>query len=270
MSLFKDVFKDYFNSFKVKSDFLYTLIVDAVLVAAVVIIFSLIVAPLNEQAQEISGGRTPTALQSYLLSLPQQELQEYAGELRAFTIKLISALILLPIFVFLLYSFEQAVVWSLINKKEFNFRQHWKWNLVNVVLLLIFTAFLIGYLIIGRLILVFVDNVITGNFVNGLIMLLFFTAFLLIAFLSYNSFVETRMVWSSVGSAFRKIKVNFKNVAAVYLFAFLTIVVLQLVQIPLRNYYFVYPNVSLYVNVALFVLWAAWFRMYAVKIIGIS
>ena len=47
--------------------------------------------------------------------------------------------------------------------------------------------------------------------------------------------------------------------------AFLTISVLQAVQLPFRTFFFLRPQLALYINLALFLVWLAWLRQWVAR-----
>jgi len=80
---------------------------------------------------------------------------------------------------------------------------------------------------------------------------------LMLAFLAKRNVARTHMVWSSIGDAFAELKKKKR----LFLYGTLTLILLQVVQIPLKNWFFIYPTYGIIVQLFIFVLFSSWLRM---------
>src|SRR3990167_1672653 len=77
---------------------------------------------LRNAAQELTAGQSAETFQNYLLSLPPEQLALFSGQLKGFVLQFFAFVIVVPIIMFLLYCISRAVVWHLLEEKEWNVR----------------------------------------------------------------------------------------------------------------------------------------------------
>jgi hypothetical protein len=264
--------KIFYNSFRLKGNFVYTLIIDVLFIIITAFIFNSLSTYISNKAAALTGGRDAGALHNFIISQPEAQLQLFGDQLSSFVTQFVGILILLPIITFLLYSASRSILWHFLLNKEFKFKQHWKWNLLNLIILLLFVAWAIIFLIVKIMLAFFLTTASTSvlDAVNGIQILIFLTPFLAFLFITYAKFTNTRKVLHSIGASFKTIKTKFKCFAAASLLPFGVILILQLIQIPFHEQYFIYPQLSLYINAAIFLIWLAWFRIYTIQQINDS
>ena len=103
------------------------------------------------------------------------------------------------------------------------------------------------------------------NVANGILLLLALTVLLFIIFRSYHAFSGSRKVFRSIGAAFSVFRRTPGQAWFALTAAFLTISVLQAVQLPFRTFFFLRPQLALYLNLALFLVWLAWLRQWVAR-----
>ncbi len=250
-----DYFKDYLNSFKLKSMFLYTLVVDALTWLLIGVMFYWVGNNVRSRLQLLTGGMAADVFQQYFLSLSPEQIPIFSAQLKTAMIQLAGFIFVLPIVALLLYSLSRAILWNMLLNREFHFKQHWKWNLLNIVLLFIaavlFIAFVFLQLLAARV-----------PVLSSLLGFLLVVGFVALMFVAYRHFAHTRKVFESIGMAFKAFKR--KDFYVVLLFGAVTLFLMRFVQYPFREQLFIYPNAGLYVSLLIFLLWLSWFRMYVV------
>ncbi len=261
----------YRSSFSLGKAFFATLAVDSICLAIISILFSLAVQLFRRRTVALSGGMTPEAFQSFLLSLQPEQLQAYTAQLQSFVVQFLGIILLLPLLFFLLFSLSRALNWHLISGRplgSFRFRQHWKWNLLNLALLPVAAGIIVVMIVVRVVIGIFTASPAVFNVANGILILLALTVLLFIVFHSYHVFSGSRKVFRSVGAAFSVFKKHPGPAWFAIAAAFLTIAVLQAVQLPFRTFFFLRPQLALYLNLAMVLVWIAWFRQWVAKTAG--
>ena len=254
-------FRHYIHSFKVGSDFLYTLAVDSLCILLLGFMIAEAGQWIARTAFTITGGRSSEELQTYILSLPAEQLTAVTGQFRSLALELIAVMVLLPIFALLLFSLCQMLIWSILSHKSFSFEKYWKWVVLSFLSIIsLFGAF--ALLIFTRLLLSFVT---TWDSASGFVLIIILCGFFAINFIICQEFVHSLMIWKSVGHAFTLIAQNRKHSLMVFGFGLLTLFVLQIIQYPFSEQLYFHPQVSLAVQFALFVIWLAWMRNFVVQ-----
>jgi hypothetical protein len=253
--------KQYAQSFRLKSIYWYTLAVDLLTALIIGGLGFGILNKVSQQAIAVTGGRDSLALQNYVLSLTSEQAVLFQQQLKSLAINTIGAFIIIPLAGILLYSFSRSVLWHIISDTPFVFRKHWKWNLFTLVILILF-SFWTFLMVIVRTVVTLPLSARTASGVSGVVLLLFASVFFVWLFLASHHSVQSRKVWKSVGHGFHTIKKQFKKVAAVWFFGFVTLFLLQAVQWPFAEWLFVHAQAGLVITWVLFILWLAWFRLY--------
>lgn len=261
-SNFKKELKQYLHSFKLKSRFLYTFIIDGLYWLIIYLIFNLLHKYFSQKAESFGGGRTAAQLKQYLVTATPEQAQTILVEMKAYFFTLIISVALFIILAFLVFSLSRALIWHLLHKKKFSFKKHFKWNLLNFILL-IFTIPMFLLVIIINFIINFVirPSVNTGLILTGIVQLVIFLAFIYLVFLIYSNFTQKHQIWSSIGSAFETITKKFKKTAFSYIFTFITFGILTVILTALT------PHLSFITNLSfiVYLLALAWLRIYITK-----
>jgi len=251
--------KNYLTSFKLKSMFIYTLTVDALTWLTIGGLFYLLSVQLKNRLNVLTGGMSPEAFKQHILSLSPEQAQLFAMQLKVIVVQLAVFIIVLPIVALLLYSLSRAILWNMLLDKKFVFRHHWKWNLLNIVMLFIavglFLLFLVVTMIIGL--------VISSQAVNSVLAFLLVVCFFVLLFLICRNFTNTPRVFESVGAGFKALKQ--KEFYVAWLFGAATLFILRFVLYPFREQLFIYQDAALVAGAVIVLLWLSWFRMYVVS-----
>ncbi|HLC19901.1 MAG TPA: hypothetical protein VJK72_03205 [Candidatus Nanoarchaeia archaeon] len=212
-------------------------------------------------AQELTAGQSPETFQNYLLSLPPEQLAAFAGQLKAFVIQFFALVVVVPIALFLVFAVSRAVVWHLLEKREWHVRYR-RWigmSLIAVVL------FVVAFAIYGVLKLIFASFL--GNtllsIVNVLVLSLLWCGYLIMKFTAFSFFMKHDAIWSSWGHAFAQLK-HRRNLIVLGS-AVALLIVLQIVQYPLRSWYFLHPMGAIVVPLVLLLLFVTWLRLFVVN-----
>src|SRR3989338_2957249 len=216
-------FLRYLATFRVGSIYLHTLAVDVLtwLVIGGGVWFA--IQQLQEATVELTAGKTAETFQSYLLSLPPEQLAAFSGQLKAFVVQFIAWLVLVLLLVLL-------AAYAAVNVLL-------RWLIVSVF----------PYTIAGVFVQIAFACVLVG--------------FLLLKFLACKRFIETHKIWQSIGDAFGQLK----HYAFVFVSGVITLILLQLVQYPLRDFYFIYQAQGLVVQGLLFFVFVNWMRLFICK-----
>lgn len=256
-----DFINSYISSFKLKSMFLSTLAVDALTWLLIGGMFYWLGSLLKNRLSVVTGGMAPEAFQQYVLSLNAEQAQLVAAQIKTIVIQLSLFVVVLPILALLLYSLSRAILWNMLLGKDFTFRQHWKWNLLHIVLIFIAVCLFLLYLVVQTVI----DAFVPLQAISSVLGFMLVVGFVVLMFLSSNHFTHTRKVFESVVSGFKALKR--KDFYVAWAFGIATIFILRFVQYPFRSQLFIYQGAALVVGAVLVLLWLSWFRMYVVNVV---
>jgi len=253
-------FLRYLATFRVGSIYLHTLAVDVLtwLVIGGGVWFA--IQQLQEATVELTAGKTAETFQSYLLSLPPEQLAAFSGQLKAFVVQFIAWLVLVPILVLVVYALSRAVLWHVLNKKDFSHVHSLKWVGITLLLLVLLAAYAAVNVLLRWLIVSVFPYTIAGVFVQ-IAFACVLVGFLVLKFLACKRFIETHKIWQSIGDAFGQLKHH----AFVFVSGVITLILLQLVQYPLRDFYFIYQAQGLVVQGLLFLVFVNWMRLFICK-----
>jgi hypothetical protein len=276
-------FKDYLNSFKFNNRNWYCLVVDVIFAIILTIVFVVSGQILNSSANKISLGMDANGIKEYLLTAPINQVQAYSTNLQVFVITIIVLTILLLVITLFLYSLSRALIWNKLNNKKLTKKTYWRWNALNLALLI--PLFL--YWVVSIIILTLVSGIITlltrplANFAMlhptfmqnsiGIVMTLI-TSFLILLFLvftllTYNNFAKTHLVGKSMLHSYQKIIQNKKYALKIILFAIITSLVLGLITFGISKLPLI-SSVQMIIGVLLSLLYLAWLRIYLIKTIA--
>ncbi|MFH1682649.1 MAG: hypothetical protein ABIA37_02520 [Candidatus Woesearchaeota archaeon] len=254
--------KHYWDSFKLKKEHAYTLLVDVVfwlLMAISVILFGSL---LQKKAEALSNGQSPEQLQQMLLSMQPEQAQAFLSSLQGLVITFVIGAIIVVVGGLLLFSLSRKLIWDKLLGHKFDKKKYWRWNLLNLVLIipLVIYAFVFGLLrlLFGYLFSLFKSQVILDAFYN-LFNLAALLIFLMFIFLVYYSFSHKYKVWDSIGAAFGLFK---KKTWLMFLWALATAIVLSVVVWPIAYLLRYHSTLLIILNGAISVLFIIWLRVY--------
>jgi hypothetical protein len=254
--------KHYLRSLKAGSIHAYSLLVDLLYVGFITLITTGAARMATEQGLRIINAVPGKDLQQYVLSLPPEEMELFYIQIRNFVIQYVAAFILIPILALLLYSLSNALIWNRINKTSLTKKNYWRWNGLYLAMPLFMILFAIAF-IITRYILQYLP--FSPELIHGITLLIFLTAFLIFLFTVSFFFVKEYKVFQSIGHALHYLKTHKKRTLIQYAFALTTILILQLIQLPFRVYYFIYPTRALVIQVIILLVYLAWLRVYVAE-----
>ena len=267
------------NSFKLGKDFSYTFAADA-------ITFSLLYLILN-----VGSSWWLTKLQA-LLAIVQEASVLGAGQLPAVVpsptgtlfLVFIPPIVMVIIFLFL-FSYSRAVIWNHLLGKTVTAKTYWRWNVLNLSLLiplLLFTLLLVMvkvlfFVTLNQVVKIFplfylthttaVDNI--RLVLNYLVSFYLFLVFIAIVFSIYHNFARNYRIWNSIGAGFSQFNKNKKKILLALLLALVPALVLPLVILPISTQLlYAPPWVLIVLYIILFSIYLAWLRLYLLKIIS--
>ncbi len=277
----KRQFKVFFNSFKLGKDFWYTFLADTVAYSLIFTVFTLFAAYVREKSVEIMQGRSIEEIQQLAASGTEQ-LLPFLTEVRSFLLVSLTALLFLAIASFFLYSYSQAVIWNHLEKKKVSRKTYWRWNALNLALLLPLAGFGIVFVAVKIFLLLIIDA-IYGLFpvfyithtqmmdtirlvVTGIAGFYLILVFVLLILLIYHNFAKKYKVWEALSSGFIILKQKSRKAGFLLLFAAGTAEILTLLTSLLRQpLMYTTPLAAAIVNIIIAALFLAWLRLYVFK-----
>ncbi len=277
----KKQFRIFFNSFRLGENFGYTFLADAVTFSLIFTAFTLFASYVQEKSVEIMQGRSVEEIQQ-LAAAGTEQLLPFLTEVRFFLTWSLTALLVMVIASFGFYSYSQAVIWNHLQNKKVDRKTYWRWNALNLALLLPLAGFGIVFVVIKILLLLLID-IIYGLFpvfyithaqvmdtirmaatsIAGFYLILVFVLFIL---LIQHSFVRKYKVWESISSGFVLLKQKRKKAFILLLFAVGTAEILTLLTSLLRQpLMYTTPLAAAIVNIILVASFLAWLRLYVFK-----
>ncbi len=277
-------FKNYLDSFKLTKNHLFTFLIDAVLFSLIFFSFSYAGAVLQRKSVEVLQGKSAEEIQTLLASSSPEQLLPFLMQLKSFLIWSLIGIAALILISFLLFSFSQAVIWYHLLKKKLAFKNYWRWNLLDLFLIIPLVLFGLLYFIIRLLSAllinlgfslapkfnllhpVFMQNV--RLFINGTVNFFCSVIILVILLLICYQFAFKYKVWAAVGSGFSLLKRKWKNLGRLILFSTATGLVLMLITLPLKTALLNSPLILNVVNLVVALAFLAWLRIYLFKTIA--
>ncbi|GAF84563.1 unnamed protein product [marine sediment metagenome] len=216
----------------------------------------------------MSQGKTTEQLQQMLLSMDPGQAEAFLSNIKGFVITFVLGLIVILVGGLLLYSLSRKLIWDYLLEKKFNKKTYWRWNLLNLALiiplLIYFFAFGLVRLILGYLVSLFKSQVVSAVFYD-LVNLFFLFILVIFVFLVYYFFTEKYKVWESIGSAFNLIKTKWKDIQPMFLLIVGTAVVLSVVLWPIGKLFAYQQGVLIGINIVVSLLFIAWMRIYVLR-----
>ncbi|MBI2669297.1 hypothetical protein HYX14_05645 [Candidatus Woesearchaeota archaeon] len=274
-------FRQYLHSFRLGEKFWTIFLIDLLLVGSIAIIFSWFGGYVKEQSAALMQGQTPQEIQQLLMNQPEQ-LASFMANLKWFFVISFAGSILLLLFALFFYSWSQGLIWNLLREKKLTKSTYWRWNGLNlaliVPLLLYGILFLIVKLFFGFLFKSLISLSPTFYFrhsqlltavlqnLNALVSFLLMLVFFIWIFLIYYVFTEKYKAWNSIGEGFHLVRLHQKKLWKAALLMLLTAIVLTLLLWPVRS--LVSSSLaSSIIHVVAALLFLAWMRLYVVEAI---
>ena len=276
---FRLALKQFGASFRIPARFFLVLLLDLLYGLFVYGIFTLYSSLLQIKVLAVTGGQGLGQVQQLLTSGSAEQLGLIATSLQELAFLLIGGSVLFVVLVFFGFVLCQAVIWHVIlhahlipssrspPRTRLPWKPFWRWS--GLVLLSFLISFCLGA---GFAVLQLIIKSIIGiNAVASTLIFvltsLFVVLFLLFFFIVCAYFSHDSHVLLSFGRVFRLIFGWRLDFLFLLLFSFVVFAVLQLIQIPLQNQFFVYPALGIYVPLGLFVVYLGWLRGYVAGVI---
>lgn len=272
------------DSFKVGKDFAYTFAADIITFSLIFVVFSWFAAYVQQRSVTLMGGKSPEELSQILASAAPAQLLPFMSEVKTFLLTMFLGVLVLVVLSFLLFSYSRAVIWNHLENKKVTKKNYWRWNLLNLALLIPFCGFLIAFVIVKILVSVMVnllfglmpvfyvthvtlmDNIhLVINGVTSFYVVLFFVVLVLLV---YHSFVKKYKVWDSIMAGFSAFRQQGKKIWLLLLLATTTAGVLTLITLPIKQELLYSPLVSALVNIDITALFLAWLRLYLLRAVS--
>lgn len=226
-------------------------------------------------------GRSIEEIQQLAASGTEQ-LLPFLTEVRSFLLWSLAALLFLVLASFCLYSYSQAVIWNHLENKKVSRKTYWRWNALNLALLLPLAGFSIVYLI-AKIFLLLVIDFIYGWFpvfyithaslmdsirmaVTGIVGFYLILVFVLLILFIYHRFSRKYKVWEAVSSGFILLKQKGRKALVMLIFAAGIAEALTLLTSLLRQpLMYAAPLAAAIVNILIAALFLAWLRLFVFK-----
>jgi len=262
------ILKDYYNSFTFNKKFWRTFIIDVVAILLIIVIFLSLSSIIEKTAYDISGGKSVDELKFLLLTGTEEGAKEFLSNITSFVYTLIAGLLVAVTISLVLFSLSRNLIWSTILEQKFNLRKFWRWNLLNIVLIVFFAVYITLYLILRTVLNSFfkftteTKAVIYSNSLNAF----FFLIFIIFLFLTYYIFSHKNKVWETIGATFHLMKVKFGLLSKTFIFIVTTGIILSLIIYFIKKSSVLLPSqTTMFVEIIILLLFLAWARIYLVK-----
>ncbi len=261
--------KSYFNSFKLKKEYWHTLLIDTGFLAVIGLIVFLFGYLIKRKSEVISQGQSIEQIQQMLLSMQPEQAQAFSANLQGFVATFVIGAIVILVGGLFLYSLSRKLIWDYLLKKKVK-KTYWRWNLLNLVLIIPVVIYLFAFgiirLLLGYLVSLFNSQIVLNIFYGLANLFLLFILFIFV-FLVYYSFAKEYKVWESIGKAFNLIKIKWKSIWPMFLLITGTAIVLSLILWPIGKLLVYQPSLLIGINLVISLLFCVWMRIYTFKTI---
>ena len=261
-------FHTYFNSFKLKTEFWTSFIVEALTVTLLTLFIYGFARLLELRAYTISGGRSVEELKTALLTGSLESNQIFLHNIQVFTYLFIVGGILTLLITLFVFSFAQASIWNGLIHSQFTSKKYWKWNSLNLCLLFLSVLYVLVYVLLRIVLNLVFASLPAAAFtiITNFITFSFLLGFFLIMYLAYYSFVKNYQVWLSMGNAFHLLKTKWNSLWRFYLLTVATAILLSVLISLLRRLFPVQPQwMAMLISVGTFLLLLSWIRLYLIQ-----
>ncbi len=268
----------YLDSFKLGKQFATTFLVDLVSLSLIIFSFTWFSSYTQQRSLELLQGRTTEELQQMLLSLNPEQLAPFLASLKWFLITSLMGIVILAIGSVFLFSYSQARIWNYLQGKKVTKNNYWRWNLLNLSLLVPFIIFFATMLVV-KLVMMLLLNIppklmpvfyLTHSnlmenirlIIDGAALFYMVVLFIVIIFFIYHHFVKSYKVWDSIGAGFSTFKKQWKKALLIVLFVTVSALIATVILLPIKKALIFYPLYSTLLNVLLAAFFLAWLRWY--------
>ena len=219
-----------------------------------------------------------------MIASPEQAVV-FLTQVKSLLLLAILGTIILVILAFLLYSLSRALIWNKLHHQKLTKKNYWKWNTLNLALIIPLLVIGLGFLIIRILFTLFLDFILKLNLrfyaahtnvfdvittlLEGTLSFFLVLLILIFIFLTYHLFIQKYKVWASIGKAFQLLKKKQRKIWRVVLFTLLTGLILTLITYPLKQYFLYNPVPTMLIQFGLSLLFVNWLRLYLFKTISL-
>lgn len=268
----------YLDSFKLGKQFATTFLIDLVSLSLIIFSFLWFSSYTQQRSLQLLQGRTTAELQQMLLSLNPEQLAPFLASLKWFLLTSLMGIVLLVIGSVFLFSYSQARIWNYLQGKKVTRNNYWRWNVLNLSLLVPFILFFATLLVV-KLVMLLLLNIppklmpvfyLTHSslmenirlIIDGAALFYMVVLFMAIIFFIYYHFAKSYKVWDSVGAGFSTFKKQWKKVLLLVLFATVSALIATVILLPIKKALIFYPLYSTLLNVLLAAFFLAWLRWY--------
>ena len=257
----------YIQSFKVKEEFWYAYVIEAITVTLLTLLFVTFGRLLNSRAMAISGGKSVEELKAALIAGTVEANQAFLTNIKVFTFLLVLGTIVVVMVALLLWSLSQALVWAAVLKTSFSRKRYWRWNGLTLVVVLLIIPYFLSFALIKSLAnLIIPSGYQQASFIIGnSISFIFLMAYLLFLCGFSSVFAQRYKVWESLGHTFRLFKARWNSVWKMFLLALGTGLLLSVILAYMQRW--AAWNQFYLVQIAFFLLYFSWLRFYLVRVI---
>jgi len=266
--------QNYFNSFKLKSEFFCTLIVDGLSIGVIIGLFFFFAKFLESKAMQLTGGQDVLQLKQMMLTASPETVQLFAAQLKSFVlISFIGGIIIILAALFI-FSLSRSLVWYKLLKIKLTKKNYWKWNTFNLILLVLLLVYCFIFIIV-KIVLVqlvsLINNPTLLQLFNNFLTLIGILIFISFLFIAYYSFAQKYKVWIAIGNAFNLIKSKWTKLWKVYLFALLTLTVISIIIFYIEKALMYQSGwLGILLSTIIFLLFISWARIYLLKTITLK
>ncbi len=262
---------NYLHSLKLNRNFWYTFILEAVALAAIILIILAFGNILTAKAYAISGGKSQDELKLMLLSGTEETAKDFLTKIKTFTVLFVGGGILLILILLMLFSLAQKSIWDKLTSQKFSWLNFWRWNMMMLLLILFFIIYILVYALFRLTINLLIPLTGTAYTLTWQIINLFFLlVFLLFTLIILYSLAEKHKVWEGIGNTFHLIKSHWNKLWKAFLLSWVTIILLSLIlwllskTLSLASIFFSATAWTV-ITVAFFLAFVSWMRIYTLN-----
>jgi len=262
----KRSFHNYLHSFSNLYKLKQTFVIDLISMFGLFGLFLLLEFLVTKISEKYMGKVSAESLQEVLLSGSTTQVETYVNDMYMFLLFFFLSLIIFFVLSYFVYYYSRSLIWNRIIHKKLIFKHKFKWALMVLVFLGLITVIIVPLAVIQLVIqetLTLIFNnpnvVMVGGGLYGIVALLFI--FYLYFSIKYH-FTKTNKVWHSIGDAFATLKTNAKKLSTIFIYQFLTILIINLaITYPLTRLLNL-PILLSILQFLLFIFFLSWSRIY--------
>ncbi len=253
----------YLHSFKEWKKIIVSFLIDSGTALLIFLVLSIFGRLIKSKVDSIMQGKSVEEVQQLFLSGSLENADLLTDRILSFAYTFVGGLIIISILCILLYSLSRAYVWNYLSHQKFNFRRHWRWNFMTLVMLIFFILYSALYFLVVLFILPLFLAAANATAASVITQLASFFLLLLFFFYGFNvssHFVRSNQVWKSCGDAFHSFRSS--SFFIFILFSLGTAVLVGIVSFYLRQATLRWYGTESVISIALLLLYVSWFRVY--------